>query len=80
VEDAESAADLKFGQPGSYKLTMSAQRDELVCTRDLTFGNDGFISFARSSYGTLKRIFDEVHRRDETTLSLKQVATPGGTE
>ena len=80
LENADRPGELGFGKPGSYKLSISARKGDLVCTRELTFGDNGMIAFVRDAYPKLKNIFDEVHRRDETTLSLKQVATPGGTE
>jgi len=80
LEDAESPGSIDFGQPGSYKLAMSKHGDELVCTRELIFGKDAFISFARANYAPVKRVFDEIHRRDDVTLSLRQAPAAGGTQ
>jgi hypothetical protein len=57
---------------------MTAGKNELTCTRDLTFGKEDLIVFGKTAYPTLKRVFDEIHRRDEVTLSLKQAAAPSG--
>jgi hypothetical protein len=44
---------------------------EFVCTRELTFGNNGMIFFPQAAYTQIKAAFDEVHRRDSHTISLK---------
>jgi hypothetical protein len=80
LEKAENPGDLSFDKPGGYKLAMAAGKGQLVCKRELTFGNDGFIAFARASYPQLKKIFDEVHRRDEVTFSLRQIPAAGVTQ
>ena len=53
---------------------------ELVCFRELRFGKDGNLSFPISVYPQLKAIFDEIHRRDDVTISLKQAATAAVTQ
>ena len=78
LEKAENPGSMDLGSPGTYTLTMSAGKGELICARDFTFGRDGFIAFARASYPSLKNVFDEIHRRDEVTLSLRQAAAPSG--
>jgi hypothetical protein len=80
LEKPESPGELAFGRPGSYKVTMSTGKSKLIYTREFTFGNDGLIAYTREGYPQLKRIFDEIHRRDEITLSLRQVAPAGGTQ
>ena len=74
LEKAESPGGLVFGKPGDYKLSLAAGKGELFCKRELTFGNDGLISFAKTAYPQLKNVFDEIHRRDGITFSLRQVA------
>jgi hypothetical protein len=76
LEKAENPGELVFGKPGGYKLSMAAGKGELICQRELTFGNDGFIAFGHAAYPQLKKVFDEIHRRDEVTFSLRQVAAP----
>jgi hypothetical protein len=80
LENAESPGSLDFGQPGGYKLAISKRGDELICAREFTFGKDAFISFARTSYPPVKKVFDEIHRRDEVTFSLRQVEAPKAAE
>jgi hypothetical protein len=50
---------------------------ELTCTRDFTFGKDGYLSFDRETYPKLKNVFDEVHQRDNHTIALKQTSAGG---
>ena len=78
LEKAENPGDLSFGPPGGYKLSMAAGKGQLICKRELTFGKEGYIAFGREVYPQLKKIFDEVHNRDQVTLSLRQAAAPAG--
>jgi hypothetical protein len=80
LEKAENPGPIAFGAPGGYKLSMSAGKGELICKRELTFGNDGYIAFGKAAYAQLKDVFDEVHRRDGVTFSLRQVAPPKGVQ
>jgi hypothetical protein len=79
LDNAENPGPLKFGKPGEYNLLMgvSPQR-ELRVERDLIFGREGIIQFPQKSYETLKRVFDEIHSRDNVALSLKQAVAEGG--
>ena len=75
LEKAENPGDISFGPPGSYELKMSlVNKRELVCKRNLVFGNEGMIYYPQTGYPTIKAIFDDIHRRDGTTLSLCQTA------
>jgi hypothetical protein len=80
LEKAENPGSLDFGPPGNYALAMTVHDGRLICQRDLTFGKGQIIRVPREMYPQLKRIFDEVHRRDNVTLSLIQSAPAGGTK
>jgi len=80
LENAECPGGFAFGKPGGYKLSLSARKGELAYARELAFGDNGFIAFGRDSYPKLKNVFDEIYRRDNFTLSLKQAAAPGGVQ
>jgi hypothetical protein len=74
LDHAENPGALNFGAPGSYELKMSVQGGrELVCERGLTFGREGALAYSVQAYPKLKNLFDEVHRRDDVTISLKHV-------
>jgi hypothetical protein len=76
LDNAEAPASLDFGAPGAYNVRlMTKGTKELISERDLTFGKNGTIAFNVEAYPQLKRIFDEIHRRDDHTISLKQTVT-----
>jgi hypothetical protein len=77
-DHAESPGAFSFGAPGSYELKISVKDGrELVCGRSLTFGKGGALSYPVATYPKVKNVFDEVHRRDDVTISLKQVQQAG---
>ncbi len=73
LDHAESPGTYTFGPPGSYdvKMTVKGGR-EFVSTRTLIFGKGGALAYAASGYPKVKGVFDEIHRRDDVTISLKQ--------
>ena len=76
LDNAEAPASLNFGPPGAYKVKiMTRGARELISNRDFTFGKDGRLFFDVASYPQLKRIFEEIQKRDDHTISLKQTAT-----
>jgi hypothetical protein len=48
---------------------------ELMLSRDFALGKNGQILFGVETYPQLKRVFDEIHRRDDHTISLKEAVT-----
>jgi hypothetical protein len=76
LDNADAPAPLDFGQPGAYKVQiMTRGGHQLILERDLTFGKDGRIFFPVEVYPQLKRIFEEIQKRDDHTISLKQTVT-----
>jgi hypothetical protein len=72
LDSAENPGSLNFGKPGGYTLNMAVgQNREFVCTRQLMFGKDNMLFFPQAAYSQIKAAFDEVHRRDNHTISLK---------
>jgi len=81
LEKAENPGSVSFGPPGSYDLKMMVQgKRVLICKRELTFGNQGMIYYPLRNYPALKNIFDEVHRRDSTTFSLRKTVAEQAAE
>lgn len=76
LEEPENPGDLKLGKPGSYGLKMGVAGQRFHCVRDFVFGNEGALDYAREIYPNLKVAFDEINRRDNQTLSLRQGAAP----
>jgi hypothetical protein len=73
LDNAENPGSFRFGAPGEYALKMATSgNNALVIERELIFGRGAQIWFPLTSYSQLKRVFDEVHKRDQVTLSLKQ--------
>jgi hypothetical protein len=73
LEKADSPGGLDFGEPGSYKLTLSVRgKSELTCARELVWGNEHYLTLKREAYPSVKGVFDEIHRRDGYMLSLRQ--------
>ena len=81
LERADSPGSLNFGEPGAYTLKMSVRGGtELTCVRELVFGNANNLVFQRAAYPQIKRVFDEIHRRDGHVMSLRQSAGAGGAQ
>ncbi len=80
LEEPENPGNLPFGKPGHYGLEMSIRGQEFKCHRELVFGDNAALEFDKSVYPQLKVIFDQVHRRDNQTLSLRQEAAQSGAQ
>lgn len=73
LESADNPGSLDFGQPGGYVLQMGLSKEgALVCHRELVFGKNGMLHFPVASYQAIKTVFDEIHRRDTHTLSVRR--------
>jgi len=76
LDNADAPPSLSFGAPGGYDVKiMTRGGHELILQRDFTFGKNSQIWFDAGVYPQLKKIFDEVHRRDDHSISLKQTVT-----
>lgn len=76
LDNADAPAPLSFGKPGGYDVKiMTRGSHELILQRDFTFGKNSQIWFDAGVYPQLKKIFDEVHHRDDHSISLKQIVT-----
>jgi hypothetical protein len=73
VDNAQNPGPLSFGKVGGYTLKMGIRnKSELVIARELTFGQEGTISFPKEAYQQVKAVFDTVHGRDTVALTLRQ--------
>ncbi|MGD0299958.1 MAG: DUF3857 domain-containing protein [Bryobacteraceae bacterium] len=78
LDNAGNPGPITFGAPGGYQLKMTVKDGhELVCFRELVFGKGGNLEYPVNVYPQLKKVFDEVHRRDDVTISLKQGPAAG---
>lgn len=76
LDNADAPAPFSGGEISDYKPTLSVTKDQrtLIYKRQFFFGGGENILFPVSAYPQLKRYFDEVHKQDNHTLSLKQGA------
>lgn len=73
LDNPENPGSLQFGGPGKYDVKMSrTDKNELLLSRQLIFGVGGAIVFPAEIYPRLKQVFDEIHKRDGTIISLRQ--------
>ena len=76
LDNADAPAPLDFGATGAYKVKILTRGGrELISEREFTFGREGRLLFAAETYPQLKKIFEEIQKRDDHTISLKQAIT-----
>lgn len=81
LERPENPGGINLGEPGVYDLQMAADgQGQVVVSRKLVFGNKGLIIYPLEAYTALKRAFDEIHKRDGTTLIVREAGTGAGTQ
>ena len=54
------------------KIALDASKNAILYKRDFHFGGNGKILFPASAYQPLKSLFDQFHKADTHTTSLKQ--------
>jgi hypothetical protein len=74
LDSADAPSPFGGGEISEYKVTVGVSRDgkELVYQRKFFFGGGGLILFAVENYGQLKNYFDNLHKQDNHTITLKQ--------
>jgi transglutaminase-like putative cysteine protease len=76
LDSADAPAPFKAQDVSAYQVAISASKDGRVIhyRRAFSFGEKGNIVFPKGSYTQLKAFFDEINKRDNHTLTLKQGA------
>lgn len=76
-DNADAPAPFGSGPISNYKVSISASTDGtlLIYKRNFFFGGADTILFPVESYGPIKGYFDVLHKADNHSLALKQVAT-----
>ncbi len=74
LDNAEKPAPFAAGPVSAYNVAMGLTTDKktLVMKRDFFFGGGGTLIFPHTSYGQVKFLFDQLHKNDEHTITLKQ--------
>ena len=74
LDNADAPASLSGGPISDYKPTIAITRDNrtLIYRRSFFFGGGGIVLFPVNSYGQLRNYFDQVNKRDNHTVALKQ--------
>ena len=76
-DNAESPQPFGSGDISKYEISVGAATDGslLVYKRNFFFGGKSSILFPVEAYGPLKNYFEMMHKQDNHTIALKQVAT-----
>jgi len=80
LDHADAPGGLTFDPVGSYTVKILKTSDNhLLYHRELIVGKGGNILLPRTSYPSLKKLFDGIHDRDSHLMTLKmQTATVAG--
>lgn len=75
LDNADRPAPISAGVVSKYDVQMGVTDDQrtLRYHRTFFFGGGDSILFPVENYQTIKRLFDEVHKGDNHTITLKQV-------
>ncbi len=77
LDNAERPFPFSAEKISSYEASMGITNDKrmLVMRRKFFFGGGGSLLFPAQSYTPLKNLFDQLHKSDEHTITLKQAAS-----
>jgi Domain of Unknown Function with PDB structure (DUF3857) len=77
LDNADKPGPFAAGEVSAYNLAMGVTNDTrtLILKRDFFFGGGGTLVFPQTSYAQVKNLFDQLHKNDEHTITLKQSAT-----
>lgn len=76
LDNAEKPAPFAAQSISEYKIAMGVSTDKrtLIVHREFFFGGGGNLLFPATSYLPVKNLFDQLHKSDEHTITLKQAA------
>jgi hypothetical protein len=77
LDNADAPAPFNGGAISDYKPSIAITSDNrrLIYKRSFFFGGGGIVLFPVSSYGQLRSFFDQLNKRDNHTVALKQAST-----
>jgi hypothetical protein len=71
LDHADAPAPINFLPVGQYSVTIKAGKKIVVYHREMTFGLNDRTRMTQAAYPALKSLFDSVHQRDSSILTLK---------
>lgn len=76
LDNADAPAQFGGGQISEYKPSLAVTKDGkvLLYKRSFFFGGGGMILFDVGAYNQLKNFFDVLHKQDNHSVALKQMA------
>jgi hypothetical protein len=76
LDNADAPVPIKAGDIAAQDIQLSVKGGAtLLCNRKMWFGGQGKIYFPATTYPSLKGLFDQFHKADTHTITLKQAAT-----
>ena len=77
LDNADAPAPFNGGAISDYKPSIAISSDNryLIYKRSFFFGGGGVVLFPVSSYNQLRTFFDQLNKRDNHTVALKQAST-----
>ncbi len=74
LDNADAPAPIGAGEICRYTVKMGVTNDQatLVYNRSFFFGRQNVLLFPANNYEPLKRLFDEINKADNHTITLKQ--------
>ncbi|MCA1615542.1 MAG: DUF3857 domain-containing protein [Acidobacteria bacterium] len=81
LDNADAPPGIDAGKISTYDIKISVTKDgrRLIYRRTFLFGGNAAVLYPVASYGQLKALFDELHKRDNHAITLKQgTAAAGG--
>jgi hypothetical protein len=82
LDNADAPVGINAGETSKYDVKIAVTKDgqTLIYNRKFHFGSKGGgLLFPVANYGQLKTLFDELHKRDDHTITLKQAAATAST-
>ncbi len=73
LDNAESPGSFSMGEVGHYNVSVGVTQDQKMLVYKRNFKFSGLL-FPVSGYSQLKRVFDELHKQDNHTITLRQSA------
>jgi hypothetical protein len=76
LDNADRPTGFEANKISKYEVNLGVSPDghTLFLKRDFFFGGGGGILFPDTTYSPLKRLFDQLNKADEHTITLKQAA------